>query len=294
MHNNEQAVDTFQSPTVAVFMAVYEHDCEEWADAALASILTQSYPQKNIHVYLGVDGPLPARMERWVDHISSKVHRVVRHTQRLGLAAMLNDLLKALGDESFIFRMDSDDLSLEGRFQSQIDYMSTHPEVGILGTGIEEVDEQLNHLSTRFYSTADQVRYTIAKVSPLAHPTVCFRASVLRQLGGYPLSGFNEDIALWFKAVVNGVVIDNLPEVHLRYRLGAGTFKRRGWRKAFGEFSVYVRGIWALHGLSGLYVFPLLRLGLRLLPPAISRLAYGNVEARNSFSGQGKRSTTEP
>lgn len=280
--------------TVAVFMAVYEHDCVEWADAALSSILTQNYPRQNIHVYLGVDGPLPAQLEHWVDTVSSKVYRVVRHRQRQGLAAMLNELLKALGDESFVFRMDSDDLSLADRFRSQVDYMIGHPEVGILGTGIDEVDEQLNPMSTRFYSSADQVRQTIAKVSPLAHPTVCFRSTALRQLGGYPLSGFNEDIALWFKAVANGVVIDNLPEVHLRYRLSAGTFKRRGWRKAFGEFLVYVRGIWMLHGLSWLYLFPLLRLGLRLLPPTVSRLAYRNVKARNSFSGQGKRSTIKP
>lgn len=117
---------------------------------------------------------------------------------------------------------------------------------------------------------------------PVAHPTVCFRRSVLQTLGGYPPTPMNEDVALWFECIAHGFKFGNLQEPLLDFTVSESFFKRRGSKKAFGEFLVYTRGIWKIFGLTWKYIIPMIRLVFRLLPTSLQKQGYQSNFRRRS------------
>lgn len=142
----------------------------------------------------------------------------VQNEERLGLAASLNRGI-ALARGDFIARMDADDVSLPERLAKQVRFLEAHPEVGVLGTGAEIVDD-LGHRSTtlRFPTEHGVLRWCLCFFNPILHPTVMMRRGVVEQLRGYdPAVGRGEDYDLWRR--VSGVSrLANLADVlfHLR------------------------------------------------------------------------------
>jgi len=264
---------------IAVIMSVYRAENPLKFARALDSIFSQVLPPSiDLKVYLGIDGPIPEGLKKIVNDYYDQIAKVFAFPENRGLAAVLNDLIDELDDEEFIFRMDTDDVSLPIRFARQLDYLALHPEVDILGTSIVEVDELKN---TRRIVSFDQrggreaVRL-IARGVPVAHPTVCFRRKVFSSVKGYPLVRYNEDIALWFECLRNGLVISNLAEPLYEFSVGADFFKRRGIKKAFSELAIYMRGVWSLNGFSVDLVYPIARFAVRIAPKALQKAAYGS------------------
>ncbi len=273
---------------VATLMSVYGRDDPTAFTAALQSVLDQQLPAGVVsRVYLGVDGPLPPALAAAVAAAEPKVFRVHRSAHNQGLARMLNALIVQLQGEDFVFRMDADDLALPQRYGAQLDYLHRHPDIDILGTAITEHDEASG--STRVVRFAANPAEALQRMHwrvPVAHPTVCMRARVLKLAGGYPVKGTNEDVALWFRCASLGLRFDNLPEPLLVYRVAPDFWRRRGLRKARSELACYLRGIYRLRGpLTLAYAVPMLRFGLRLMPAGVSRWAY-NLPWRRSAARQ--------
>ena len=61
--------------------------------------------------------------------------RIIKNETNLGVAASLN---RMDSEESYdyIFRFDSDDVSMPKRIQTQLDYMECNPDIDVAGTGI--------------------------------------------------------------------------------------------------------------------------------------------------------------
>ena len=263
---------------VATLMCVYGRDDAAAFTTAIESVLRQDLPAGlESHVYLGVDGPLPPALEAAVAALEPRLFRVHREPDNQGLARTLNVLIGQLQGESFVFRMDADDVSLPHRYRLQLAHLQANADIDILGTAITEHDETSGHTRVvHFAAGPDEALARMHWRVPVAHPTVCLRARVLTLAGGYPEKGTNEDVAMWFRCASLGLRFDNLREPLLVYRVAPGFWRRRGLRKAGSELACYMRGIYQLHGPFTLaYVVPLLRFGLRLMPTAVSRWAYG-------------------
>lgn len=266
---------------IATLMCVYAGDSPEHFRAALQSIFDQRLrPGVESRIYLGVDGPVSAALEQAILEQSDGLFVVLRSDVNRGLARTLNALIARLTDEEFVFRMDADDLSLPGRFQAQLDYLAAHPEIDILGTAITEVDATTGEeRNVSFCVSPQDAARNIHRRVPVAHPTVCFRCGVLRAVRGYPVVGTNEDVALWFECLRLGFKFANLPQSLLRFRISGAFWKRRSCEKAYSELMCYFRGIYSLHGAcTPKYVYPVLRLLMRLAPTFVSKWAY-----RSSF-----------
>lgn len=263
--------------SIATLIAVYAADDPGHFREALASIVCQRIDQTYVsRIYLGIDGPVGPALEKVVNEYGPALYRVFRSEHNRGLAATLNSLIQALEDEDFLFRMDADDQSLPDRYQAQLDYLATHPEIDILGTAITEVDcttgeERIVSFCRDPQDAIDNMHRRV----PVAHPTVCFRRRVLSTVGGYPVAGTNEDVALWFECLRAGFKFDNLAQAQLRFRISEGFWRRRSFKKARSELMCYMRGIYALDGLfTPKYAYPMLRLMVRLAPTAVSKWMY--------------------
>lgn len=282
------------SVRVATLMCVYGGDRPQAFEEALLSVLGQELDAEvESRLYLGVDGPLQAAVEEVIRRHAGHIHKIVRSPENRGLAATLNALIASLEDEQFVFRMDADDRCHPSRYRTQLAHLARHETVDILGTDIVEVDETTGaRRVVQFPGGSEDDALGIARRVPVAHPTVCFRRSVLDRMGGYPLSTGNEDIALWFACLREGFRFDNVRQPLLEFRITAGFWKRRSLQKAFRELVCYARGIWATNPWTWRYVFPCARFGMRLAPRWVSQLAYALPGARRSTSSTGVESAT--
>lgn len=133
-----------------------------------------------------------------------KRFEVVRLPRR-GLVAALNEGLRR-ARAPLIARMDADDVSLPRRLELQRDWMRAHPNTDVLATRAAYHPDppagegMLLYLdwSNALVSHAAMAREIFVE-SPIAHPTVMIRRSVLEDAGGYRDRGWPEDYDLWLR-----------------------------------------------------------------------------------------------
>lgn len=273
---------------IAVLIPVYQAEEPALFDQALESIESQQVEANEIRIYLGIDGLLGSALGQVVAEHEPRLYKIVRHDNNIGPSRVLNSLYQVLEQEALIFRMDSDDVSLPGRFQKQIDFMAQHPEIDILGGAIEEHDVEKGQVNLRFYpQDPNGMTKAICKGNPVAHPTVCMRREVLDKLGGFP-EVRNQDLALWIEALASGMKISNLGEPLVRMTISENFFKRRrSLKRSWPEIVLFTRAVWRLHGFSWRYIYPFSRLVFRLMSPEFHRRIYAS-RFRNSLLGDRK------
>jgi glycosyltransferase involved in cell wall biosynthesis len=143
--------------------------------------------------------------------------RVVRAARR-GLVPALNAGL-AVAAGPLVARLDADDVCLPERLACQRRHLDARPAVGLVASrvrfggdparaaGYGRYVEWTNHLLThREISLARFVE------SPLAHPSVMFRRTLVERWGGYAEGDFPEDYELWLRWLEAGVRMEKLPE----------------------------------------------------------------------------------
>lgn len=268
--------------SLAVLMATYHRDDAALFENALLSILNQKLPfEYKLNIYLGIDGAIGHELEEVIVRNCDKVYRIIRSPINEGLAATLNKLIMALGDEAYVFRMDADDISMPNRFAKQLDFLQKYPDVDIVGTDIIEFNRDSN--SRRIVHFALDHTDAVSKISrrvPVAHPTVCFRRRVFSIVENYPVISGNEDIAMWFKCMSAGLRFGNVHEELLLFSINSNFWARRSFSKAISEFKCYTKGIWALDGVTWKYIYPIARLLMRISPKFVSKILYNSKVVR--------------
>jgi glycosyltransferase involved in cell wall biosynthesis len=154
----------------------------------------------------------------------------VRPKRRLGLAASLN-LGISLANTEWVARFDSDDVCLLERFELQVNYLVKNPHIGVLGTGLQIINENGDILAYRNYpSSHDAIVDSFYFTTPIAHPTVLYKKELVVKNHGYN-PGFknSEDLDLWLRLLNAGVVFANLDEPLVKYRQAENKRGRAHW-----------------------------------------------------------------
>ena len=275
--------------TVSVILSVYKKEKPEYLKQALDSVWASQTLKPN-QIVLVEDGPLPKELEEEIDNSklriensSSTVMTVVKLPVNGGLTKALNEGLKNVTGD-LIARMDSDDISEAHRFERQVAYLESHPDVDIISGALQEFDSENESLNVRHYPlTHEECVKFIVKACPLAHPSVMMRRRIfdegLKYDERYRMS---QDIKLWYDAVLAGYRLGNIPEVTLFFRREGDVFRRRSRAKAWNEFKIYMNGIYRLKGLFTLsYRYPIARYIFRNLPPSLVKRIYGSSLRNN-------------
>ena len=266
--------------TISVLMSTYIKEKPEYLDVAIQSIW-ENQSRKPDQLVLVEDGPLTQELQnvvnKWKRIIGNKF-AILANEQNKGLALSLNDGIAAATGE-LIARMDSDDIAMPNRLELEEAYMKAHEDVAILGGGLQEFNDIGTLDKIRLYPLSmKEIKKSIHKASPLGHPTVMFRRSFFD--AGYKYSNkyyICEDIELWFKAIADGYIINNLPDILLKFRRNDAMLNRRGRQKAWSELLVYTHGIYKINGILTLkFLFPIMRFTFRLMPTFIIKAAYNS------------------
>ena len=182
-------------------------------------------------IVLVLDGPVGEQLSQCVDkwqHTIGETLKVIPLSQNIGLGKALNKGLEHCSNE-WIFRMDTDDICKADRFEKQIQFIQSNPDVVLFGGQILEFDQEPND-STVIKSvptTHAEIKKFAQKRCPFNHMTVAYKKSVITELGGYQHHLFMEDYNLWLRVIGQGYEVANLPDVILYARVGNGMHARR-------------------------------------------------------------------
>jgi glycosyltransferase involved in cell wall biosynthesis len=182
-------------PKVTVLMPVY--DSEKYLGEAIESILNQTF--KDFELLIICDNPSD-NIKSTLDHYLQLDGRIVVHYQeRMGLIASLNKGCR-LARGLYIARMDADDISLPKRLETQVMFLDSHPEVGVLGSRAQMcVNGHLQPLyPLPIPGENGLIKWQLIFSCPMVHPTVMMRRDLLDQVGGYNSNMKHaEDYDLW-------------------------------------------------------------------------------------------------
>lgn len=275
--------------TISVLMSVYNKEIAEKLERSLKSVWTDQ-TRKPDQIVLIQDGPLNDGLTQVIEKYKKMLGdrlTLYKNKENVGLTKSLNIGI-GLVTSDLIARMDSDDISHPERFEKQIKYLEHHPEVYVLGGSEQEFNSKNPCIAIVKHPKAHQVSKYIAKASPVAHPAVMMRTSMFRDDGikydeRYKVG---QDIGLWFDVLCAGHVIDNIDDVVLFFEKEENYYTRRSKGRAMNELKMWLRGIYRLHGpITLLYVYPLMRYIVRMLPVPIIKIIYSS-SLKKSFLSQ--------
>ncbi|MDR2094359.1 MAG: glycosyltransferase [Treponema sp.] len=215
----------------SVLLSVYKEENPLYLNDALRSIWDDQ-TLKPSQIVIVKDGPLTPQLDKVIDEWKARLSEIfltVELYENLGLGMALNVGLRHCKYD-LVARMDTDDISLPRRFEKQVAFMETNPDISASSGIIEEWDDLFSNLLN--YRSLPQNNAEILefakKRNPISHPAVIYRKSVVTSVGGYPPFRKLQDYALWSLMLKNGYKFANINETLLKMRSGEKFLDRRG------------------------------------------------------------------
>ena len=253
---------------VSVVMSVFNGS--EFLIRSIESILCQNL--ESIEFVIIDDGS--------TDDSIQIINKYARSDQRIrclrrnngGLTSALN-----LGIEHtscpYIARQDADDFSMPDRLAKQLAFLEDNRNVGLVGTGFADVDENLNILrSNCTVLLPSAIRQALIMGNSLCHSSIMFRKDIFEKIGGYRKEfRYSQDYMLYFD-FLRFSEIAILPEILVHRLVTEGMITRRHSRsQRFWSAIARHQAICAgLYGITA-YGYVLRALTGNLLPIAVKR-----------------------
>jgi len=200
-------------PAVSVILAAY--NAERYLRSAVDSILAQTFSDFE---FIVIDDGSADRTKQIIESFNDPRIRLISRPNK-GLTPSLNEALH-LAQGEFIARMDADDLSTSRRFEIQVDFLRSHPDVVLLGGAYDLIDGAGRYLTTITPPTDDATlqEHALSGRTPICHPLAMMRRNAMLQAGGYDDSfTVAQDLDLWLKLGEVGTLAA-VKDVLLQYR----------------------------------------------------------------------------
>ena len=244
----------------SVLLSVYGKDDASFFKEALLSV-SKEQTVKPAQIVVVEDGPVPEDIEHAIeDAVKASPEcefTVIRKPQNAGLAAALNTGLKACKYE-WVARMDSDDISLPNRFETQLAYIENHPSVDVIGGSIAEFTNTPGDMQSERHVGLDMkaIRKMAKTRTPMNHVSVMFKKSVVEKAGNYCENfGKLEDYKLWVDLLGHHAVLANVDDVLVYVRTGNGFITRRSNRREIVDWDMlqsYLLGLGIINRFEAL------------------------------------------
>jgi amylovoran biosynthesis glycosyltransferase AmsE len=214
---------------ISALLSAYIGTRPEELEECLQSIHAQTLHADE--VVLLFDGPVKGMVREIVSQYREtlNIRNIVFPTQR-GLGLALRDGVQACQFD-YIARVDTDDVSVPTRFQVQVEFMESHPQISVVGGALAEryVWGSKEHVRVRRLPAkpAELKRYALYR-NPLNHQTVLMRRQDVVAAGNYVHCPWFEDYHLWARILASGGKVANLDAVLASTAVEADYFRRRG------------------------------------------------------------------
>ncbi len=185
-------------------------------------------------------------------------------TENKGIGHALNHGLRKIQemDYKWVGRLDSGDLNKKDKYKKQFDYLKKHPNIKLLGTWANMVDEKGNLLFVLKHPVShDEIEKKMYINNRFIHPTVIFSTEIFDKVGFYPekYAKAAQDYAYFFQ-VMKHFEVGNLPDALLNYSMDENSISTK---KRKLQVKNRINIIWdnfylGLYPIYGLIINPLL------------------------------------
>lgn len=210
---------------ISVLMPAYNTP-ESFLREAIESILEQTYT--DFEFLILDDGSFKNNVSDVILSYDDKRIKYVLNEKNSGISLTRNRLL-SLATGEFVALMDSDDIALPHRLETQIKYFEDHPEVGVLGSWFD------------FYPKSEVIKnpqesLTIKnklmfECNVIGNSTTMFRRSLLDDFGvQYPVGIESAEDLHFLLALVDKTEFANVQEVLIKYRWHNSNISKKAGR----------------------------------------------------------------
>lgn len=166
------------------------------------------------------------------DHYGDKIN-ILRKEPNGGLIDALNDGLAWIlaRDYDYVIRMDSDDIAVPGRVDSQVAFMQARPHILMAGAVSHNFHKTAGDgLLNRWPTEPDAIRRRMRVTSCLSHPTFIVRADTYRRVGLYDHAYLHGEDFDWLWRCMRAGPVANQADCLLHWRASPTQVSRRHWR----------------------------------------------------------------
>lgn len=276
------------SGAFSLLLPVYAGDVAEFLERSLRSAVDEQ-TRPPAEVVIVRDGPvgddLLATIVAFRDATPVPL-RIVELQHNIGLGPALDAGLDACAHD-IVARQDADDISLPHRFATLVPLVEAGDD--LVGSALLEFSEHETDVVGRRTppTEPDEIARYARFHDPFNHPSVVYRRSAVRAVGGYERLDLMEDYWLFARMIQHGARVRNVAEPLVLYRVGAGAYARRGGRALLrSEIELQRRMRASCFTTRRQYARNVaLRGGYRLVPEPIRRVAYGRMFSTAASSG---------
>jgi hypothetical protein len=205
----EQRQCSVTAPPVSVVVTAYNG--ERFLRPAIESLLNQTFRDFELIV---VDDCSTDSTPQILSEFTDERMRVIRNERNLGIAETTNRGLAAARGE-YIALQDHDDLSWPTRFEYQVAFLNSHPQVAMVGSSCNVMDEAgtlVPHWPVEYED--ENLRWALLWRCPFFHTSLMVRRRAIEEVGCYssdPKYRFAEDYEFMSRVAFRHAVA-NIPQ----------------------------------------------------------------------------------
>ncbi len=193
---------------------------ERFLAEAIESVLNQSYPYLELLV---LDNGSSDRTAQIVTSYAQKDSRVrpLYEPEPFGYGGELASNVAARHAKgTFIAKLDADDLAKSDRFAKQVAFLTENPDIFLVGSNVELINERGLVTGQRKYPTAHQaIRDEFYLRFPIANPSIMYRNALTDDLYKIRFPHFNDYYSLFLLMHQEKKRFYNLSESLTAYRI---------------------------------------------------------------------------
>lgn len=213
------------SPILSVVMSVY--NAEKYLEQSIESILSQSFTDFEFIIIEDCSTDNSLEILKNYEKQDSRI-RVIQKTENKRMRGFIENLNIGLSEArgKYIARMDADDISHLDRFEKQVIFLDSHPNVFMVGSAINFIDE--NGKLIRKYEALEtdyEIKKQMIKKISIYHPTIMFRN--YKEVRYREKMFYCEDYDLYLRLMLQDKIFANFSEALLDYRLLGSSLSRR-------------------------------------------------------------------
>ena len=251
---------------VSILMGIY--NCAPTLEEAIDSILNQTYT--NWELILCDDCSTDDTYKIAESYKKQYPDKIIllKNEKNSRLAYTLNHCLEAATGE-FVARMDGDDISVPERFEKQVAFLRSHPDIVLVGTAMQRFSDDGSLGAIAYCEEYPDKDTPYKKGLVFNHATIMAYRSVYNDLGGYtvcPRTVRGQDRDLWYRFLAAGYKGANLQEPLYMVRENEAAIKRRNAKDRWISFKTEMIGYRLLHYPWYRYTKPMINLTKVFVP----------------------------
>mgnify|MGYP004003027175 CR=1 FL=1 len=213
----------------SVSICVYYKDDPVYFNDALKSIIKQTVLPAEI--VLVIDGWVGDKILKVVSYYEKEFEnfKVIKLKENVGHGQARKICIDNCSYD-FVALMDSDDISVEDRFEAQIQSFENDGNLSVVGGWIDEFrSDDLVSFSKRILPANDsEIKQYMKYRCPMNQVTVMLKKVDLLKAGGYLDWHHEEDYYLWLRMHLSGCKFKNIQRILVHVRADDDYFSRRG------------------------------------------------------------------